>query len=633
MARLTLALVLAAVLAGCAGLTSRPWFGSDSQGYWLPLTVNLQLDPSVTGAGLEYNDACGQAQVLQLGDRFRASLKREIGMTFEHLQMEGGPQFPGPSEPPDAVVQVSLGLKELRLFIPRHETNSYAAAVSLGATVNYVDVDGTVLYTKSLKTEARGNVDTERDACDVQGLADLANEAVAKMAEGFKKHLGSSTKIQQVATAKRQGRRPVVAGIAPGASKSGPDLAATAAGPAAAAPAQQGAPTALSFRAMLKDEGQDQVLEGEERVTLRVEVKNEGPGFANGVVVALKGGPVLAKTLPAQIPVGDLAPGESKRVEASGTLPVVSDERQGELTVSVEAASPVLGQIRPKKFIAAMRPGRAEQLEVLSVDVDQVPRLVRGAVRRNAAAVAIGIGTYRDPDLSGVKFAVHDAEIMAQYFQNVIGIPEDRVKLLTDEHVLKPDLAEVFEDWLPQRVGPDGLVLIYFSGRAVVDPATGAVSLLPHEGSPEAPLKAFSLRRLQTALTRLPIQRAILMLDVTPMGPTAAIEQDDREPVWVAPSVTDGKLVQLLSTSKIQTAQQHEAGQHGLFTYYLLKGLRGAADKDKNGVVALGELFDYARVQVIQTAKAQYGREQEPACVPALDPTHKAWNLPLARLK
>ena len=34
------------------------------------------------------------------------------------------------------------------------------------------------------------------------------------------------------------------------------------------------------------------------------------------------------------------------------------------------------------------------------------------------------------------------------------------------------------------------------------------------------------------------------------------------------------------------------------FTYYLLEGMRGAADKDKNGIVTVGELFDYVTESV-----------------------------------
>src|SRR6185436_11980630 len=134
-----------------------------------------------------------------------------------------------------------------------------------------------------------------------------------------------------------------------------------------------------------------------------------------------------------------------------------------------------------------------------------------------------------------------------------------------------------------------------------------------------------------------PIQHAVLMLDVTLMVPPGTVLPDGRaagvDPIWGTPDVADGKLVQMIGVSRTQLTHQYDQGKHGLFTYFLLKGLGGEADRDKNGVVVAGELFEYAQKQVAVTAKADFGNEQEPACVPALVPTSKAWNLPVARVK
>ena len=98
-------------------------------------------------------------------------------------------------------------------------------------------------------------------------------------------------------------------------------------------------------------------------------------------------------------------------------------------------------------------------------------------------------------------------------------------------------------------------------------------------------------------------------------------------------ALRDGKLVQMLGIHGIQEAHQYEQGRHGLFTYYLLKGLGGTADKDRDGFVAVGELFDYLRTQVSKTAKAKYGNEQEPSCVPLLGPRAPVRGMPLARVR
>lgn len=634
--RLALGAVLLALLAGCAGLTSRG-FGSSDEAYWLPLTVNLRLESSVRDASLAYMDACQQPQTLPLGDRLAASFRREVGMVFEHVQGEGA-SVPTPSGgAPDGTVQISMGFQEMNLFMSRHETASYSTGVAMGATVTYLDRDGTVLFAKKLKTEAKGKVETTKDTCEVRGLNVVAFDAATALAQGIKKHLGESVKIRQAA-AGRAGKGPAKAARADAVDDLAPvdvparPLEAVTTAPAQPVPAAGKA--ALSFKAMLKDDNQDYVLDGGEKVTVVVEVQNAGPGTATGVVATLGGSPVLTGILTNRIPVGDLKPGETKRVEASGRMPAVQALQQIDLIIGIESSGALEEKPRPKKFLAAMRPAKHESVEILSIDVDQVPPGVRGYERRKAVGIAIGIGSFRDPDVPGVKFAARDAEIMAKYFRTLGGVPAKRTKIVTDGHALKDDLAEIFEEWLPQQVEPGGVVFVFFSGRAVVDPLTGSVALLPHEGNPAPHHKLFSLRRLHTALARLPIEHAVLFLDVTLVTPSAPGSRDGKEPVWGMADLLDGKIVQMLSvSSKLQQTHQYEEGRHGLFTYHLLKGLGGGADADHNGVVAVGELFDYARARVASAAKSDYGNDQEPACVPALSPTAKAWTFPLARLK
>src|SRR5438105_1207595 len=86
MSRLTVVLLLISLL-GCSGTSKIFNRFSEPDGYWLPLTVNLRLDPSVTEAALEYTDACGQRQALPIGERLASSLKKDLGRVFQRLQI------------------------------------------------------------------------------------------------------------------------------------------------------------------------------------------------------------------------------------------------------------------------------------------------------------------------------------------------------------------------------------------------------------------------------------------------------------------------------------------------------------------------------------------------------------------
>ncbi len=89
--RLTVVLLLI-LLSGCSGASKIFNRFSEPDGYWLPLTVDLRLDPSVTDAALEYTDACGQRQALPIGERLTTSLKKDLGLVFQRIQVSPAAQ-------------------------------------------------------------------------------------------------------------------------------------------------------------------------------------------------------------------------------------------------------------------------------------------------------------------------------------------------------------------------------------------------------------------------------------------------------------------------------------------------------------------------------------------------------------
>ena len=192
--------MLAGSLAGCGWLSTR---GVDSEGYWLPLTVVVRFDSSVTDATLAYTDACQQPKTISAGAQLTYVLWREIGLAFERVRVEEA----AAKQTPDGELEVSLGLTEIALTIPRQADKTHAATVRLGGTAVFRDQAGTVLYTKSLRTDFQGEVRTTRQSCEVSGLAEVINDAGLILAQGVKKYLGTSVALQEYAGQRKAARR------------------------------------------------------------------------------------------------------------------------------------------------------------------------------------------------------------------------------------------------------------------------------------------------------------------------------------------------------------------------------------------------------------------------------------------
>ena len=614
------------VSSGCQFFGQRSGLPTD---YNLPLAVQLRMDQSIAAASIDYRDACGQALTLPIRDGLEIQLKKRMGQVFERVHLEPGPS----TGAVDGVVDTALGFRQVDLFIPRKADKSYPATVTLGMEFSYTDDHGAVLVSKKLQSAATGEVEARADTCAIGGLDRVAEEAAAKLVEGMAQQLGTATKIREQAQFRKSGDRGTVQSApVPPATPAAAPLAATPVAPLAplqsvagstpqaVAPASviPSGSTQLSFRTIIRDDNQNHVLEQRESFSVEFEVKNEGTVAAEGVEVELSGHAAIVGGLKSPVSLGTLQPGEVRRVAVDGKVGAVADAEQAELMCALRASSNVLLP-SAKKFFVAIRPDAGAAVEVLSVDVDQLPSRNGKSAQPNSVGIAIGVGAFRDPAVPTVKFAAHDADVMGGYFRTVLGVPPQKVKVLSDAKALKDDLIEVFEQWLPKQGGPQTTAYIYLSGRAVVNQETGVVSLLPYDGTRAGASRMFSLARLQRALTKASVKQAVLMLDLS-LEPSSGSDPGRVVPPRWTQQDSGGepeRVMLMIGNSGMQEAQAYQPGQHGLYTYFLLKGLRGAADLDKSGNVLTGELCAYVHGQVSVVTQAQAGNPQQTLCLPA----------------
>lgn len=402
---------------------------------------------------------------------------------------------------------------------------------------------------------------------------------------------------------------------------------------AQSAPAPANQPAVLSFRAMLREPHRSLVLHTGEPIKLEVEVKNEGSGPAQAVEVAVHGSSTLIEQLPTGLAVGDLAPGEMKRVVMEAKMGPVKEPIRGELLLSLRTVSETAQLPDGKRFLIALKPQRDPKSVVKPIDVDKLPKLGGKYKQPKAVGIAIGVGRFRDNDTAKVRFAARDAQTVSAYLQTVAGVPAGRVRTLTDTHALRNDVAEVLEEWLPKQVEPTTVVYVYLAGRGLVDRATGAVSLVPFDGTVTSAGRAYPLRRLHELLTRLPIQWAIVMLELSLESPSGSNLPDRPTPVWELEGAAKNKIMWMVGNRTLQDAHAYDSGHHGLFTYHLLKGLGGPADINRDGIILAGELCAYARGQVSKVAREQFANEQDPLCIPKPGQGITARLQPLARLR
>ena len=250
-------------------------------------------------------------------------------------------------------------------------------------------------------------------------------------------------------------------------------------------------------------------------------------------------------------------------------------------------------------------------------DVDQPA--VKLAEHPDDYAVVVGIERYSN-ELPDARFAEHDATAVKNHLL-ALGYPERNIKFLIGQRATGTSLASYIEDWLPRNVKPEGRVFFYFSGHGAPS-ESGQAYIVPWDGDPNFLDKsAYPLKKLYAQLGSLKAKQVIVALDscFSGAGGRSVLAEGARPLVSkVDTSVVPGSRIILFAaaSSNGMTATLKDQG-HGIFTYYFLKGLGGAA-KGEDGAITARRLYDYLKPKV-QDAAARQNRDQTPVLEGVMD--------------
>src|SRR6266545_1019258 len=329
---------------------------------------------------------------------------------------------------------------------------------------------------------------------------------------------------------------------------------------------------------------------------------SSGKGIAS-VNVLLNGTEVLKQAeRPPKKSIAVAAP--VKLREGSNTIIIRASEPDGTVrqevrTVVYERAAPV----QPAEPVLAAKPNREQW------------------------AVVIGVGAYKSTAIPQLRYSVADAELVHQVLVGQGGFKKENVLLLTDRTERKPtlrDLKWALGTFLARSAKKDDLILIFFAGHGApeIDPR-GAESdglakyLVPSDADPnDLYSTALPMDEFQTIFDRIEADRVVVFLDACYSGAaggrtfaskrTRAARVD--EVFLDRLTRSKGRAIVTASRASEVSLEVPELG-HGLFTHFLVQGLRGAADLDRDGIVSLQEVYQYLEQQVTQKSRSIGGNQ------------------------
>jgi hypothetical protein len=243
------------------------------------------------------------------------------------------------------------------------------------------------------------------------------------------------------------------------------------------------------------------------------------------------------------------------------------------------------------------------------------PHLIRPAPSTDALAIIIGVQSYKK--LPKADFANEDARLFYDYAVRALGVKPANIKLLVDDKADTVDILGSLQSWLPLKATEGGKdIYFYFSGHGFPSEDGKELFLMPYSADRNFISRtAISQTDIAMFLEAAKPKSVTLFIDACFSGQTRsgeAIASDTRPISLRANQQTFPKQFNVFSSSAMDEISSSSVDLgHGLFSFYLMKGLEGPADVNNDGEIKLSELHEYLRAAVAKHA-ATLNRKQNP---------------------
>jgi GUN4-like/Caspase domain len=241
-------------------------------------------------------------------------------------------------------------------------------------------------------------------------------------------------------------------------------------------------------------------------------------------------------------------------------------------------------------------------------------------------ALLIGVSEYQSSEINSLPGVLKDIEAMQRVLQQPDIGGFDDVQLLTN-----PDTTTIqsaIQHLFIERCQKNDLALLYFSGHGWRDENRCLYFISQNSivNSQNQVLNAVSARFIQEeCMNRSKTKRQVLILDSCYSGAFAegmSAKEITAKTVDIEAQLGGEGRAILTSSTAVQVSFEDEIGG-GIYTRHLVEGIeKGAADTDKNGIITVAELHEYAKRKV---------QEAKPAMKPEIYAVREGYTINLAK--
>ena len=197
------------------------------------------------------------------------------------------------------------------------------------------------------------------------------------------------------------------------------------------------------------------------------------------------------------------------------------------------------------------------------------------------------------------------------YAMYKLGVPSKNIKELINNQSGESYILLSIKDWISRMAKRnESDIFIFFAGHGMTSAENNKMYIIPYDSSPRLlEDTAITKNRLLNELSYLKPRSVTIFFDTCFSGSTRSNDSLlAARPVSIVPkdiNIPDNFLI-FSAAGYDEIATPLDEAKHGMFSYYLMKGMEGYADKNKDKKITSGELHNYVQENVLkQTSGSQ----------------------------
>ena len=266
----------------------------------------------------------------------------------------------------------------------------------------------------------------------------------------------------------------------------------------------------------------------------------------------------------------------------------------------------------PKKIPVSLSQNRELLIELGAISTESrdllfFHQLMPGqrAIKEKPNAIALVVGVEDYELTASAKYAEADVKKFQSYAVQNLGIkPRNVITIFGRDATERGVLLAIRKKLLRSIRSDQSDVYVFFAGHGLASDNGEKMYLLPYDGSPELLDDTAILRdRLFSDIASANPRSVTVFLDTCYSGTTRGTDMlIASRPIAIKAleqSIPDNFTV-MTAAAGDQTAKPLEEAKHGMFSYFLMKGMEGEADTNQDNKITAGELHQYVQQNVVQ---------------------------------